>query len=91
MNRRIVAGLLFGSALMLAGCIPPPPAPIPPPMAEAIPNPPVSPVPQWQPKLPSLPASTSRRVRISPSLKRRCNLRLLQALEAAATALEPPS
>jgi hypothetical protein len=50
MNRRIVAGLLFGSALMLAGCIPPPPAPIPPPMAEVIPNPPVSSVPlMWQP------------------------------------------
>ena len=25
MNRRIVAGLLFGSALILAGCIQPPP------------------------------------------------------------------
>ena len=51
MNRRIVAGLLFVSALILAGCIQlPPPAPIPPPMAEAIPNPPVSPVPlMWQP------------------------------------------
>ena len=51
MNRRIVAGLLFGSALILAGCVQlSPPAPIPPPMAEAIPNPPVSPVPlMWQP------------------------------------------
>ena len=44
--------LLFGAALALAACATSdaPPAPIPPPLAEAMPNPPVSPVPEmWQP------------------------------------------
>ncbi len=43
--------IFVAAALLLAGCVAGgPPAPIPPPMAEAIPKPPVSPVPlTWQP------------------------------------------
>ena len=43
--------LVFGVSLALAACATSgPPAPIPPPLAETMPNPPVSPVPEmWQP------------------------------------------
>ena len=51
MKRRIVAAALFGVSMILASCASDnPPAPIPAPMAESIPKPPVSATPLiWQP------------------------------------------
>ena len=50
MTYRTLAAVSFGAALLLAACVADgPPAPIPAPMAEMIPKPPVSPVPLiWQ-------------------------------------------
>ena len=51
MVHRVKAGLLLGVLFGVIGCaVDVPPSPIPPPMAEAVPKPPVSPVPlMWQP------------------------------------------
>jgi hypothetical protein len=51
MKRRVFAAALFGATMLLAGCVSDnPPAPIPAPMAESIPRPPVSARPLiWQP------------------------------------------